>query len=180
MKEILVDEGALVKPGQVLVRLDTVTLESQLAEANANVAGRAGEAGGRQGLHRQAEERDRAGRRSRSSAPGKLVAAGRRLAARAGRAHHEGRRPPRPPWPRREAMLQTALQQVEVARRPTRRRSRRASTTRRCGRRSRAGCSTAWPSRARCWRPGGKALTLVNLDDVYMEIFLPVGAGRAP
>ena len=26
--------------------------------------------------------------------------------------------------------------------------------------------------------PGGKALTLVNLEDVYMEIFLPVGAGR--
>ena len=25
---------------------------------------------------------------------------------------------------------------------------------------------------------GGKALTLVNLEDVYMEIFLPVGAGR--
>src|SRR5262245_21189990 len=38
VKEILVDEGALVKPGQVLVKLDTVTLESQLAEANANIA----------------------------------------------------------------------------------------------------------------------------------------------
>ena len=38
VKEILVDEGALVKPGEVLVRLDTATLESQLAEAKANVA----------------------------------------------------------------------------------------------------------------------------------------------
>ena len=28
--------------------------------------------------------------------------------------------------------------------------------------------------------PGGKALTLVNLEDVYMEIFLPVRAGRRP
>ena len=37
VKEILVDEGALVKPGQVLVKLDTVTLDSQLAEANAGV-----------------------------------------------------------------------------------------------------------------------------------------------
>jgi HlyD family secretion protein len=38
VKEILVSEGDLVQPGQVLVRLDTVTLESQLAEANASVA----------------------------------------------------------------------------------------------------------------------------------------------
>src|SRR5688500_5540914 len=38
VKEILVDEGDLVKPGQVLVKLDTVTLEAQLAEANAKVA----------------------------------------------------------------------------------------------------------------------------------------------
>src|SRR5215510_2815350 len=38
VKEVLVDEGDLVKPGQVLVRLDTVTLDAQLAEANAQVA----------------------------------------------------------------------------------------------------------------------------------------------
>ena len=38
VKEILVDEGALVKPGQVLVRLDTVTLEAELAEAKASIA----------------------------------------------------------------------------------------------------------------------------------------------
>ena len=59
------------------------------------------------------------------------------------------------------------------SRRPTRRRSRRASTTRRSSRRSPAGSSIAWPSPARSSRPGGKALTLVNLEDVYMEIFLP-------
>jgi HlyD family secretion protein len=38
VKEILVDEGALVKPGEVLVRMDTATLESQLAETRLNVA----------------------------------------------------------------------------------------------------------------------------------------------
>ena len=38
VKEILVDEGDLVKPNQVLVRLDTATLEAELAEAEANVA----------------------------------------------------------------------------------------------------------------------------------------------
>src|SRR5262249_28309186 len=38
VKEVLVNEGDLVKPGQVLVRLDTVTLEAQVAVANAKVA----------------------------------------------------------------------------------------------------------------------------------------------
>ena len=38
VKEIRVDEGDLVHPGQVLVVLDTVTLESELAEAKLSVA----------------------------------------------------------------------------------------------------------------------------------------------
>src|SRR3954471_18977412 len=38
VKEVLVEEGSLVKPGQLLVKLDTVTLDAQLAEANSNVA----------------------------------------------------------------------------------------------------------------------------------------------
>jgi HlyD family secretion protein len=38
VKEVLVDEGDLVKPGQVLVRLDTVTLEAELAKNEAAVA----------------------------------------------------------------------------------------------------------------------------------------------
>ena len=38
VKKILVDEGELVQPDEVLVQLDTSTLESQLAEAKATVA----------------------------------------------------------------------------------------------------------------------------------------------
>jgi HlyD family secretion protein len=38
VKEILVDEGELVKPGQVLVRLDTSTIEAELAKNQAAVA----------------------------------------------------------------------------------------------------------------------------------------------
>src|SRR5690349_11679789 len=38
VKEVLVDEGALVQKGQVLVKLDTSTLESNLVEAKAGVA----------------------------------------------------------------------------------------------------------------------------------------------
>src|SRR5712671_5236209 len=37
VKAVLVDEGALVKPGQVLVKLDTVTLDSELVGAKANI-----------------------------------------------------------------------------------------------------------------------------------------------
>ena len=38
VKEVLVDEGDLVKPGQVLVRLDTVTIEAEMAKNEAAVA----------------------------------------------------------------------------------------------------------------------------------------------
>jgi len=38
VKEILVDEGDLVRPGQVLVRLDTVTIDAELAKDEAAVA----------------------------------------------------------------------------------------------------------------------------------------------
>jgi HlyD family secretion protein len=38
VKEVLVDEGELVRPGQVLVRLDTLTLEAELARNEAAVA----------------------------------------------------------------------------------------------------------------------------------------------
>src|SRR5262247_3941845 len=38
VKEILVDEGDLVKPGQVVVRLDTSTLEAELAAGKAQLA----------------------------------------------------------------------------------------------------------------------------------------------
>ncbi len=38
VREILVDEGDLVEPGQVLVRMDPTTLNAEMAEAKANVA----------------------------------------------------------------------------------------------------------------------------------------------
>src|SRR5215469_11208897 len=38
VKDVLVDEGDLVQPGQVVAHLDVSTLESQLAEAKAQVA----------------------------------------------------------------------------------------------------------------------------------------------
>src|SRR5437016_1083675 len=38
VKEVLVAEGDLVKPGQIVVQMDTVTLDAELAEAEASVA----------------------------------------------------------------------------------------------------------------------------------------------
>ena len=38
VKEVLVDEGDLVRPGQALVRLDTVTIDAELARDEASVA----------------------------------------------------------------------------------------------------------------------------------------------
>ena len=38
VKEVLVEEGDLVRPGQILAKLDTVTLDAQLAEAKANIS----------------------------------------------------------------------------------------------------------------------------------------------
>ena len=173
VKEILVDEGALVKPGQVLARLDTITLESELAEANASRPGRRGEAGRGQGHHRQAA-------RARSISPSVEAdafeaagRAGRRLAARARRARRRRWRRPRPPSARRRRRWQTATQNVEVARKPTPRRSRPASTTRRCSspvtgrvlyRLAEAGRG------ARARREGADA---GEPRDIYMEIFLP-------
>ena len=178
VKEILVDEGDLVKPGQVLVQLDTVTLDAELAEAERQRRGRARrQLAVAKAAHRQAQERDRArqdrGRRARASSS-------QRAPARS--ASYDVRKTTlettTAALAEAEAKLQTAKQEVEVARGergddpdPHRRRDAQVAG-------ASAACSIAWPSRARCWAPGGKALTLVNLEDVYMEIFLPVGAGR--
>ena len=170
-KEILVDEGALVKPGQVLVRMDTVTLDSELAEANAAVqAAEEKLAGARANIVKQKSEIDLAD--VEADAFQAAGPAGRRLAARAGRAHDEGGDDEGRPRPRSRRCWRPP-RRTSRSRAGTRRRSRRASTTRRCDRPSRGACSTGWRSRARCSAAGGKALTLVNLDDIYMEIFLP-------
>src|SRR5689334_21607014 len=39
VKEILVGEGDLVQPGQVVAKMDTLTLDAELAEAKASLAG---------------------------------------------------------------------------------------------------------------------------------------------
>jgi len=170
VKEILVDEGALVKPGQVVVKLDTVTLESQLAEANASVQAAAEKlAVARASIVKQKSEINLAETETVRSR--KLVEQGagsqRELDVRATKLETT-----RAALAEAQASLQTAEQEVEVARanaatvqtRINDATLRSPVTGRVLYRLAEAG---------EVLGPGGKALTLVNLDDIYMEIFLP-------
>jgi HlyD family secretion protein len=170
VKEILVDEGALVKPGQVLARLDTDTLESQLEEANAQVAAAEEKlAVARASITKRKSEIDLAGVEANRSK--RLVEQGagsqRELDVRntqvettkAGLAESE-------------AMLATATQNVEAAKKNAATvQTRIDDATLRSPITGRVLYRLAEPGEVLA--PGGKALTLVNLDDVYMEIFLP-------
>jgi HlyD family secretion protein len=176
VKEILVDEGALVKPGQVLVTLDTVTIESQLSEAKANLqaneeklaAAKAAIAKQKSEINLAETEVTRSRRLVEQGAGSKReldVRMTKLETTRAGLAEAE-------------ATLHTAQQEVEVARanagtvqtRIDDATLRSPITGRVLYRLAEAGEVLA---------PGGKALTLVNLQDVYMEIFLPSEAAAA-
>jgi HlyD family secretion protein len=170
VKEILVDEGALVKPGQVLVKMDTVTLDSQLAEAQAAI--------------QAAEERLAVAKASIVKQKSEIALAGVE-AARSQRLVEQGAGSQRELDVRRtkvdttkatlgevEAGLATATEQVEVARRNAETiQTRIEDATLRSPVIGRVLYRLAEPGEVLA--AGGKALTLVNLDDIYMEIFLP-------
>jgi HlyD family secretion protein len=170
VKEILVDEGALVKPGQVVVKLDTVTLESELAEANAAVqAAEEKLAVARANIVKQKSEIDLAGVEATRSK--RLVEQGagaqRELDVRNTKVETT-----RAGLSEVEAMLATATQNVEVAKKNAATiQTRIDDATLRSPVTGRVLYRLVEPGEVLA--PGGKALTLVNLDDIYMEIFLP-------
>jgi HlyD family secretion protein len=170
VKQILVDEGALVKPGQVLVKLDTVTLESQLAEANANLqAAKEKLAVARANIVKQKSEIDLAG--VEATRAKRLVEQGagsqRDLDVRNTKVETT-----KASLAESEAMLHTAAEQVEAARAQAGTiQTRIDDATLRSPITGRVLYRLAEPGEV--LGPGGKALTLANLDDVYMEIFLP-------
>jgi HlyD family secretion protein len=176
VKEILADEGALVKPGQVIVKLDTVTLDSQLAEANASVQAATEKLAVAQAtIVKQKSEIDLAQTEVRRST--RLVEQGagsqRELDVRKTRVQTT-----QAGLAEAEAGLQTALQDVQVAKANAATIQTRIDdatlkspvTGRVLYRLTEAGEVLA---------AGGKALTLVNLEDVYMEIFLPSESAAA-
>jgi HlyD family secretion protein len=170
VKEIRVDEGALVHPGEVLVVLDTATLEAQLAEAKLSVAATQEKMAVAQAAieRRKAEIELAKIEVKRSSA---LVAerAGsqreldlRRMALKTTTAGRQ----------EEEAKLRTIQEEVKVA---------QANVATIQTRIDDATLKSPVDGRVlyrltevgEVVAAGGKALTLVNLGDVYMEIFLP-------
>jgi HlyD family secretion protein len=170
VKEILVKEGDLTKPGQVVVRMDTSTLESELVQAKANVSAAkervaaASSAVVRQkSLVEQAKiEEDRTRKMVEENAASQREYDARKTAVEASVAG----------LAEVEAKMKTAEQEVQVAEANVATIQTRLDDA-----------VLVAPVRGRVlYRlaevgevlgPGAKALTLVNLEDVYMEIFLP-------
>ncbi|MBZ4420187.1 HlyD family secretion protein [Myxococcus sp. RHSTA-1-4] len=170
VKQVLVNEGDLVKPDQILVQLDTATLEASLAEANASVAAAEERlALSKASIVKQKSEIDLATvelERAR-----KLVAEGagsqRELDVRKSKLETT-----KATLAEVEALLKTSMEQVEVARANAATiQTRITDATLKSPVTGRVLYRLAEPGEV--LQPGGGALTLVNLEDVYMEIFLP-------
>jgi HlyD family secretion protein len=170
VKQVLVDEGDLVRPKQVLLRLDTVTLDAQLAEALAAVtAAKERLAVARASIIKQ--KREIALAEVEASRSRNLVTEGagsqRELDVRNTKVETT-----KATLAEVDASLLTAQRQVEVAQANAATIQTRIDdsilrspvTGRVLYRLAEAG---------EVLSPGGKAMTLVNLEDVYMEIFLP-------
>jgi HlyD family secretion protein len=170
VKEILVDEGALVSPNQVLVQLDTSTLDAELAQAEASVAAAQEHmAVSQAAIVKQRSEIQLAEIEVKRST--NLVAQGagsqRELDVRRTRLETT-----KATLGEAEAALRTAREQVEVARANVATvQTRIDDATLKAPITGRVLYRLAEPGEVLA--AGGKALTLVNLDDVYMEIFLP-------
>ncbi len=170
VKKILVDEGDIVAPDQIVVQMDTITLEAQLAEAKQKVAAAQEQiAAANAAIVKRKSEialaklelartekllKDRAASQEQYDIRQTAVAT-----STAGLAQDE-------------AQLQTAKQQVEVAlANAAVIQTEINDATLKAPVRGRVLYRLAEVGEV--LSPGGKALTLVNLEDVYMEIFLP-------
>jgi HlyD family secretion protein len=170
VKKIMVDEGSVVKPGQVLVQMDTSTLESQLAEAKAQVdAAQEKLALAEAGIVKQKSEIKLAGVEAARSHNLVRQGAGsqRDLDVR-----NTNVQTTKATLAQAEASLQTAQQQVQVAKANVNTvQTRIDDATLKSPVLGRVLYRLAEPGEVLA--AGGKALTVVNLEDVYMEIYLP-------
>jgi HlyD family secretion protein len=170
VKELLVNEGDLVRPGQILAKLDTVTLDAQLAEANANVmAAEQKLAGANASIVKQKSEVHLAGVEANRSR--RLVQDGagsqRELDVRETQIQTT-----KATLGEASAGVKTAREEVDAARANAATiQTRINDATLRSPVTGRVLYRLAEPGEV--LGPGGKAVTLVNLEDVYMEIFLP-------
>lgn len=176
VKEILVNEGDLVKRGQVLAHLDTVTLEAELAgDKSAALAAREQLAAAKAAIVKKSSEvklaqievqRSRKMLAERASSQREFDLRTTALASAEASLEQE------------QARLQSAQQDIETAEaNVTRTQSRIADATLVSPVQGRVLYRLAEPGEV--LGAGGKALTLVNLEDVYMEIFLPSAEASA-
>jgi HlyD family secretion protein len=170
VKQILVQEGDLVKPGQVLVQLDTVTLDAELAGANAAVAAAQEElTAANAGIVKQKSEIDLA--RIEEERTRKL-AQERAGSQRAHDVRVADLQTSTAGLTEQKARAQAAAEKVDAAQANVRKvQSRIDDATLTSPITGRVLYRLAEPGEVLA--AGGKALTLVNLEDVYMEIFLP-------
>lgn len=168
--KILVDEGDLVRPGQIVAQMDTTTLEANLAGSEAAIAAAQERVAGAKAaiVKQKAEielaniEVDRATRLTRQNAGSQRELDLRKTkleTTKAGLAESE-------------AMLETATKEVEVAEAEAKAvQTRIDDATLKSPVTGRVLYRLAEVGEV--LGPGGKVATLVNLEDVYMEIFLP-------
>jgi HlyD family secretion protein len=176
VKEVLVDEGALVKPGQVLAQLDTVTLDAELAQAQATLAAAREKlaVAGAAIVKRKSEidlakiEEDRARRLAAQRAGSLRELDVRRMAVQTTAAGLKAD----------EANMQVAHRDVDAAEAKVETvQTRINDATLKSPVVGRVLYRLAEPGEV--LGPGGKALSLVNLQDVYMQIFLPSAQAAA-
>jgi HlyD family secretion protein len=170
VKEVLVNEGDDVKPGQLLVQLDTVTLQAELAEAKASVAAAQEHlAVARASIVKQQHQVSLA---ETEAARSKNLVQQRAGSQRELDVRNTTTETAKATQSEAEAMLQTAKQQVEVARATVATiQTRIEDATLESPVTGRVLYRLAEPGEVLA--PGGKAITLVNLEDIYMEIFVP-------
>jgi HlyD family secretion protein len=176
VKQIFAAEGDLVKKGQVLVQMDTSTLQAQLAGAKAGFASAQQElAAAKSTIAKQRSQIELA--KIEKIRAGKLVAerAGsqrdldvRNMAVKATTAS----------LGEANAQMESAVKQVEEARAKIAEvQSEIDDATLKSPVWGRVLYRLAEPGEVLA--AGGKALTLINLEDVYMEIFLPAAQAGA-
>ncbi len=168
--EISVEEGDLVKPGQVVVQMDTNTLKAQLEEARLNVvANKEKEAVAKATIARSKAQIDLA---KVEVARSKSLVAQRAGSQRELDVRNTTLKTTTAALQEEEAKLRTIQQQVAVAQAQTVTiQTRIDDATLRSPILGRVLYKLAEVGEVLA--AGGKALTLVNLEDVYMEIFLP-------
>jgi HlyD family secretion protein len=176
IKDLLASEGDLVKPGQVLGHLDTETLEAELASNKSAALAAAKQLAVAESaiVKKQSEvklaqtevERTRKLVADRASSQRELDV--RTTALEASKAS----------LAQEEATLQAAKQDVETAEaNVVKTQTRIDDATLVSPVLGRVLYRVAEPGEV--LGPGGKALTLINLEDVYMEIFLPANEAAA-